>query len=84
VAEARTAAIRGRADERSVAVGEASSSRAAAQDYFNGWFDGDVSRMERAPHRDLVLVRSEPYHEYLHLVRTHDGWKIANALWCTP
>jgi len=31
-----------------------------------------------------VLVRSEPYHEYLHLVRTGDGWKVANALWCTP
>ena len=27
-----------------------------------------------------VLVRSDPYHEYLHLVRTRDGWKIANAL----
>jgi hypothetical protein len=112
---------------------------ATAHDYFSGWFDGDVSRMERALHRDLVkrspgqdqastlpfvtaeqmitwtgegegvqvasgladrsievdvldvkhdiasvLVRSEPYHEYLHLVRTRDGWKIANALWCTP
>lgn len=36
--------------------------------------------------RDIasVLVRSEPYHEYLHLVRTREGWKIANALWCTP
>jgi ketosteroid isomerase-like protein len=28
-----------------------------------------------------VRVRSEPYHEYLHLVRAGDGWKIANALW---
>ncbi|MGW1344109.1 nuclear transport factor 2 family protein [Kribbella sp. NPDC002412] len=112
---------------------------AAVHDYFEGWFDGDVSRMERALHRDLVkrspgqdqaatlsfvtaeqmiawtgegegvqvasgladraievvvldvkgdiasvLVRSEPYHEYLHLVRTREGWKIANALWCAP
>jgi hypothetical protein len=112
---------------------------ATAHDYFDGWFDGDVARMERALHRDLVkrspqqdqastlafitaeqmihwtsegegvqvasrltdrtievdvldvkddiasvLVRSEPYHEYLHLVRTRDGWKIANALWCRP
>ncbi len=112
---------------------------AVAHDYFEGWFDGDVSRMERALHRDLVkrspgqdraatlasvtaeqmiawtgegegvavaagladrtievdvldvrhdiasvLVRSEPYHEYLHLVRTPDGWKIAHALWCRP
>jgi len=99
-----------------------------ALDYFEGWFDGDVVRMERALHRDLVkreageelgmttkqrmielteagegkrdadrridvtvedvyediatvTVRSAPYHEYLHLVRTRDGWKIANALW---
>jgi len=112
---------------------------ATAHDYFEGWFDGDASRMERALHRDLVkrsslkdpasalsfvtagqmitwtgegegkqvasgladrtievevldvrldiasvLVRSEPYYEYLHLVRTRDGWKIANALWCKP
>lgn len=112
---------------------------AAVHDYFDGWFDGDVSRMKQALHPDLVkrsserdhastlsfvtaeqmitwtgegegvrvardladrsiaievldvkknmasaLVRSEPYHEYLHLVRTPDGWKIANALWCAP
>jgi hypothetical protein len=112
---------------------------ATAHDYFEGWFDGDASRMESALHRDLVkrspgedqastlsfvtaaqmitwtdegagvqvansladrtievdvldikddiasvLVRSEPYHEYLHLVRTREGWKIANALWCSP
>ncbi len=112
---------------------------ATVHDYFDGWFDGDVSRMERALHGDLVkrsspegqvstlsyvtakqmiswtgegegvqvasgladrtievevfdvrhdiasvLVSSEPYYEYLHLIRTRDGWKIANALWCTP
>jgi ketosteroid isomerase-like protein len=28
-----------------------------------------------------VRVRGGVYHEYLHLVRTRDGWKIANALW---
>ena len=28
-----------------------------------------------------VLVHSEPSYEYLHLVRTRDGWKIANALY---
>jgi hypothetical protein len=102
-------------------------------DYFEGWFDGDPERMERALHRDLVkrspgddqasslgvttaermvemtrqaegrrvgadrgikvdildvyediatvVVSSAPYHEYLHLVRTRDGWRIANALW---
>lgn len=104
-----------------------------ARDYFEGWFDGDVERMERALHPDLVkrspgkeqgatlgittkqrmleltsagdgledgadrrleieiedirediasvTVRSAVYHEYLHLVRTRGGWKIANALW---
>lgn len=112
---------------------------ATVHDYFEGWFDGDVARMERALHRDLVkrspprdraptlssitaeqmitwtadgegvevargladrtvevevldvvhdiasvVVRSEPYHEYLHLVRTDDGWRIVNALWCAP
>jgi hypothetical protein len=28
-----------------------------------------------------VTVRTVVYHESLQLVRTHDGWKIANALW---
>jgi ketosteroid isomerase-like protein len=98
-------------------------------DYFEGWYDGDVERMDRALHPDLVkrsageslgvttkermleltaqgegasdgadrhldiqledirediasvTVRSAVYHEYVHLVRTRDGWKIANALW---
>ena len=27
-----------------------------------------------------VRVRSAAYYEYLHLVRTDDGWKLANAL----
>ncbi len=102
---------------------------AAALDYFEGWFDGNEARMERALHPSLVkrrageelgittkermleltrqgegrqdgadrrldvevtglygdiasaTVRSAAYHEYLHLVRTRDGWKIANALW---
>ena len=102
---------------------------AAALDYFEGWFDGDEARMERALHPNFVkrragdelgittkermleltrrgdgkedaadrtldvevedlygdiasvTVRSAVYREYLHLVRTSDGWKIANALW---
>jgi ketosteroid isomerase-like protein len=100
-----------------------------ALDYFEGWFDGDVARMDRALHPDLVkrragdelgvttkermleltragsgaedaadralevvvedvsgeiasvTMRSAVYYEYLQLVRTSDGWKIANALW---
>jgi ketosteroid isomerase-like protein len=103
--------------------------RAIVLDYFEGWFDGDEARMDRALHPDLVkrrageelqfrtkeqmleftragegkaeavdqpievevadvyrdiatvVVSSGVYHEYLHLVRTQDGWKIANALW---
>jgi ketosteroid isomerase-like protein len=96
------------------------------RDYFEGWFDGDVQRMDRALHPDLVkrwsggvtskqrmleltaqgegkadgtdrsldirvhdvcediatvTVVSAVYHEYLHLVRTPEGWRIANALW---
>jgi hypothetical protein len=99
-------------------------------DYFEGWYDGDVTRMDRALHPDLVkrspaefdlailtkdrmleltaegegtkeaddrrleveiadvcddiasvIVRSAPYREYVHLVRTRDGWKITNALY---
>jgi Putative lumazine-binding len=101
----------------------------AVLDYFEGWFDGDVERMDRALHDGLVkrqagdelgittkdrmleltadgagredgkdprldiqiedvcddvaavTVRSAVYYEYLHLVRTTEGWKIANALW---
>jgi|SRR6185437_10596123 hypothetical protein len=96
-------------------------------DYFEGWFSGDVERMDRALHPDLVkrgptlavttkermlaltaageglqhgveqltqievedvsegiasvTVRNTTYYEYVHLVRTPDGWKIINALW---
>ena len=102
---------------------------ATALDYFEGWFDGDAVRMERALHPELAkrgptlrtatkdemvawtaegegktkdpgpgrridvtavdvhgniasaVVDSDVYYEYLHLVRTDDGWKIVNALW---
>jgi hypothetical protein len=98
-------------------------------DYFEGWFDGDTARMERALHPELAkrrageelgittkprmvelteqgagaedradgrvavevhdvfkdaataTVHTATYHEYLHLVRTAEGWRIANALW---
>jgi hypothetical protein len=104
-----------------------------ALDYFEGWYDADVARMDRALHPDLVkrapvndhgatlgittkqrmleltaegegkkdgadrrldieiedvcddiasvTVRAAVYYEYLHLVRTPIGWRIANALW---
>jgi ketosteroid isomerase-like protein len=98
-------------------------------DYFEGWFDGDTARMERALHPELAkrrageelgittkprmveltgqgagaedradgrveievhdvyknaataTVHTATYHEYVHLVRTGEGWRIANALW---
>jgi hypothetical protein len=93
---------------------------ATVRDYFEGWFEGDATRMERALHPELAKrsVPDEPSaegaegaggtesldtvttaemidaaargigkqraaaaHEYLHLVRTAVGWRIANALW---
>src|SRR5947207_5181543 len=101
------------------------------RDYFEGWYDGDATRMERALHPSLAkrapegesldetsaewmidatargagkrgdpeerrleiavvdvydriataTVRGPIYHEYLHLVRMPDGWRIVNALW---
>jgi ketosteroid isomerase-like protein len=98
-------------------------------DYFEGWFEADAARMDRALHPDLAkrrageelgittkprmveltqqgegradrrdgrievevhdvyrdaataTVRTATYHEYLHLVRTEGGWRIADALW---
>ena len=29
-----------------------------------------------------AVVHAVPYVDYLHLVRTPDGWRILNALWC--
>ena len=109
---------------------------ATVNDYWEGWFAGDVTRMEQALHPALtktglgidasgvlvtesmtaedmigwtragegvdqkpvdaaftvtvndiyseiatVSVHSAIYREYLHLVRTADGWKILNALY---
>jgi hypothetical protein len=102
---------------------------ATVLDYFEGWYDGDTVRMDRALHRDLVkrragdelgvtskermleltaagegaadrgdgrieialadvygdiasaIVHTGTYHEYVQLVRTTAGWRIANALW---
>jgi hypothetical protein len=31
-----------------------------------------------------VTVRCALYYEYLHLMRTPDGWKIVNAIWDRP
>lgn len=105
---------------------------AVAKDYFEGWFDGDVTRMERAVHPELAKRGLQPdgtinptsaqemidgtkqglgkarkppdlqieirvedvfeniatatlyssvYVEYLHFVRTSQGWKLLNVLY---
>jgi hypothetical protein len=98
------------------------------RDYFEGWFDADAERVDRALHPDLVkrsvvddrvltkeqmvsftaegrgredgvdrsleirvddvcediasaTVLSAVYHEYVHLRKTPDGWRIYNAFW---
>jgi Putative lumazine-binding len=35
-------------------------------------------------HGDIAAatVHAVPYVDYLHLIRTGDGWRILNALWC--
>jgi hypothetical protein len=105
---------------------------ATALDYFEGWYDADVARVDRALHAELVkrsvdqvrgedpsvttkermlelvrdgvgaldktddpievtvadlhhdiasaVVRSAQYREYLQMVHTPEGWKIAGAL----
>jgi hypothetical protein len=103
--------------------------RQTALDYFEGWFDGDAERMDRALHPELVkrcagadlrlttkdrmmtltreghgaedavdrrleievagvyrdiasvIVHSAVYEEYLHLMRTPEGWRITNTLY---
>jgi hypothetical protein len=106
---------------------------ATALDYFEGWYDADLARVERALHPQLskrwadqvegedsrvlsqqmmldlvrrgggaenktdgpievtiadihhdiaaAVVRSPQYREYLHLLRTPEGWRIVNAFW---
>jgi hypothetical protein len=43
-------------------------------------YDVDVTEV----YGDIVTatVHAVPYVDYLHLVRTDDGWRILNALWC--
>ena len=106
---------------------------ATALDYFEGWYDADLERVDRALHPELVkrcgrpgrrrgperhheggdarvrprgggpedrtedrievevmdihhdiataVVRSAQYREYIHLLRTPEGWRIVNAFW---
>ena len=39
---------------------ETDAVRRTALDYFEGWFDGDIVRMDRALHPDLVKRRGSP------------------------
>lgn len=106
---------------------------ATAMEYFQGWYDADLARVDAVLHPQLVkrsasqvrgegpavttkdrflelvrggggvedktddpievavvdihhdiaavVVRSAQYREYLHLLRTPDGWQIVNAFW---
>ena len=112
---------------------EVAAVEAVARDYIEGWYTGDVDRMDRALHADLVKripsdascgafrhvtkermieltasgggdspeavfeievydvlagvasarTISPEYIDYLHLVETPRGWKIANVLFIT-
>jgi hypothetical protein len=114
-------------------VNDIDAIRRTALDYFEGWYDGDVRRVDAALHAELVkrsagqvggsspsvttkerllelvlagagiadrtddsievtvvdvhddiataVVRSAQYREYLHLLRTPEGWRIVNAFW---
>ena len=112
-----------------LAEAERRAIEATVLDYFEGWYDGDTARMDRALHTDLVkrragealgvtskermieltaagvgaadrgdgrieialadvygdiacaIVHTGTYHEYVQLVRTTAGWRIAIALW---
>ena len=77
-----------RADEAAI--------EATVADYYLGWYDADPERMARSErrselrgltvHRDIASVNvfAVQYVDLLHLVRTTDGWRIVNALWCRP
>ena len=45
--------------------------------------DGRVEIEVHDVYKDAATatVHTATYHEYLHLVRTAEGWRIANALW---
>jgi ketosteroid isomerase-like protein len=45
--------------------------------------DGRIDIVVDDVYKDIasVTVSSATYHEYVHLVRTQDGWRIANTLW---
>jgi len=46
-------------------------------------YDGRIEVEVHDVYKDAATatVRSATYHEYVHLVRTSEGWRIANALW---
>ena len=112
------------------ASSDAAEIDAVVRDYVEGWYAGDVERMDRCLHAELVKripedpdslrevtkarmleltsggggdapdpymeveiddvstdiaaarVLSPEYLDYLHLVRTSSGWKIANVVFC--
>jgi hypothetical protein len=45
--------------------------------------DGRIDVVVEDVYKDMAsaTVHTATYHEYVHLVRTAEGWRIANALW---
>ena len=41
----------------------------------------EIEVVDIKPPIAAAVVRSNVYREYIHLVQTENGWKIANALW---
>ena len=67
-------------DTRDTMVTYAAAGQGRRADEIDRRYDVDVNDV----YGDIAaaVVHSVPYVDYLHLVRTPDGWRILNALWC--
>jgi hypothetical protein len=67
-------------DTRDTMVTFAAAGQGRRSDPADRRYDVEVNDV----HGDIAaaVVHAVPYVDYLHLVRTPDGWRILNALWC--
>jgi len=67
-------------DTRDTMVAGAASGQGRRTEPADRRFDVEVNDV----YGDIAaaVVHAVPYVDYLHLVRTPDGWRILNALWC--
>jgi pantothenate kinase-related protein Tda10 len=67
-------------DTRDTMVRGAASGQGRRPDPADRRFDVEVNDV----YGDIAaaVVHGVPYVDYVHLVRTPDGWRILNALWC--